>query len=66
MASHFQSMLFAIEFRKQYIDYGLAFVRQLYGVHVERNDGADVGFAGAGIKAGDGFLDLVDRVAHCV
>ena len=32
----------------------------------EGNDGADVGFAGAGIKAGDGFLDLVDRVAHCV
>ena len=30
------------------------------------DDGADVGFAGAGIKAGDGFLDLVDRVAHCV
>ena len=32
----------------------------------EGDDGADVGLAGAGIKAGDGFLDLVDRVAHCV
>jgi hypothetical protein len=32
----------------------------------EGDDGADVGLAGAGIEAGDGFLDLVDRVARCV